>query len=68
MMTVAELHRRCTMTILVLSFRACTGMHRRNGTLREKRVVPQGLPWFMKYVTGGYVSEPEAGQRLCSGY
>lgn len=27
-------------------------------------IVSQAFPWFMKYVTGGYVSEEEAGERL----
>jgi protochlorophyllide reductase len=32
---------------------------------REKRLwFRKFFPVFMKYVTGGYVSEPEAGERL----
>ncbi|KAH8049715.1 hypothetical protein JL721_11597 [Aureococcus anophagefferens] len=31
---------------------------------REAALVPQVLPVFMKYITGGFVGEEEAGQRL----
>jgi hypothetical protein len=50
--------------IIFSSIKIPSGCIAETALFREKRVVPQGLPWFMKYVTGGYVSEPEAGQLL----
>merc|ERR1711924_586490 len=53
MMTVQEMHRR---------------FHDKTGIFREKRGWFRSLfPVFMKYVTGGYVSEAEAGDRLAQG-
>jgi hypothetical protein len=48
------------MTELVLSFRACFYIAE-TALFREKRGSTKAFPWFMKAVTGGYVSEFRAG-------
>ena len=65
MMTVNELHKRYHDTTGVVFNSMYPGCIAETQLFREKRVWFQRLfPLFMKYVTGGYVSEYEAGQRL----
>jgi protochlorophyllide reductase len=65
MMTVAELHRRYHEDTGIVFSSMYPGCIAETALFREKRPwFRKAFPWFMKYVTGGYVSEEEAGQRL----
>lgn len=65
MMTVNELHKRYHESTGVVFSSMYPGCIAESQLFREKRVWFQKLfPLFMKYVTGGYVSENEAGDRL----
>mmetsp|Transcript_10398 Transcript_10398/g.31368 ORF Transcript_10398/g.31368 Transcript_10398/m.31368 type:complete len:421 (-) Transcript_10398:1683-2945(-) len=65
MMTVQELHRRYHDSTGVVFSSLYPGCIAETGLFREKRGwFRQLFPYFMRYVTGGYVSEAEAGQRL----
>jgi protochlorophyllide reductase len=65
MMTVNELHERYHKSTGVVFSSMYPGCIAETNLFREKRVWFRKLfPVFMKYVTGGYVSEVEAGQRL----
>jgi len=65
MMTVQELHRRYHDDTGVTFSSLYPGCIAETGLFREKRGWFRSIfPVFMKYVTGGYVSEREAGDRL----
>jgi len=65
MMTVRELHRRFHDETGIVFSSMYPGCIAETNLFREKRQWFRDLfPLFMKYVTGGYVSEEEAGQRL----
>lgn len=65
MMTVMELHRRYHKSTGVVFASMYPGCIATTSLFREKRSWFRFLfPLFMKYVTGGFVSEEEAGQRL----
>jgi len=65
MMTVTELHRRYHDETGIVFSSMYPGCIAETNLFREKRQWFRDLfPLFMKYVTGGYVSEKEAGERL----
>lgn len=65
MMTINELHKRYHKSTGVVFTSMYPGCIAETQLFREKRPWFQKLfPLFMKYVTGGYVSEEEAGDRL----
>lgn len=65
MMTVSELHRRYHESTGITFSTLYPGCIAETALFREKRMWFRKLfPAFMKYVTGGYVSEQEAGERL----
>jgi protochlorophyllide reductase len=65
MMTVLELHRRYNASTGVTFTSMYPGCIAETALFRQKRGWFRWLfPLFMKYVTGGYVSEAEAGERL----
>mmetsp|Transcript_10969 Transcript_10969/g.34941 ORF Transcript_10969/g.34941 Transcript_10969/m.34941 type:complete len:421 (-) Transcript_10969:242-1504(-) len=65
MMTVQELHRRYHDSTGITFSSLYPGCIAETGLFREKRGwFRNAFPYFMKYVTGGYVSEQESGQRL----
>jgi protochlorophyllide reductase len=65
MMTVSELHRRYHDSTGIVFSSMYPGCIAETALFREKRSwFRKGFPWFMKYVTGGYVGEEEAGERL----
>jgi len=65
MMTVRELHRRYHDKTGITFTSMYPGCIAETNLFREKRQWFRDLfPLFMKYVTGGYVSELEAGERL----
>ncbi|KAH8044624.1 enoyl-(acyl carrier protein) reductase [Aureococcus anophagefferens] len=65
MMTVQELHRRFHDETGITFSSLYPGCIAETGLFREKRGWFRTIfPVFMKYVTGGYVSEREAGDRL----
>mmetsp|Transcript_3400 Transcript_3400/g.3959 ORF Transcript_3400/g.3959 Transcript_3400/m.3959 type:complete len:425 (+) Transcript_3400:58-1332(+) len=65
MMTVSELHKRYHEKTGIVFSSMYPGCIAETNLFREKRPwFRKAFPWFMKYVTGGYVGEPEAGERL----
>jgi len=65
MMTVAELHRRYHDSTGITFSSMYPGCIAETALFREKRKwFRKAFPLFMKYVTGGYVGEKEAGERL----
>ena len=65
MMTVQEMHRRFNAKTGITFSSLYPGCIAETGLFREKRGWFRSIfPVFMKYVTGGYVSETEAGDRL----
>jgi len=65
MMTVSELHRRYHKTSGITFSSMYPGCIAETALFREKRTWFRKIfPLFMKYVTGGYVGEVEAGERL----
>ena len=65
MMTVNELHKRFHSSTGVVFNSMYPGCIATTNLFREKRGWFRTLfPLFMKYVTGGFVSEEEAGDRL----
>jgi len=65
MMTVTELHRRFHDETGIVFSSMYPGCIAETNLFREKREwFKKIFPLFMKYVTGGYVSEVEAGERL----
>lgn len=65
MMTVQELHKRYHNTTGITFSSLYPGCIAETGLFREKRGwFRKVFPYFMKYVTGGYVGEEEAGKRL----
>ncbi|KAJ1454851.1 hypothetical protein M885DRAFT_464806 [Pelagophyceae sp. CCMP2097] len=65
MMTAQELHRRYHDTTGITFASLYPGCIAESGLFREKRGWFRKIfPLFMKYVTGGYVAEQEAGERL----
>ena len=65
MMTVSELHRRYHEKTGITFSSMYPGCIAETALFREKRPwFRKAFPWFMKYVTGGYVGEQEAGERL----
>mmetsp|Transcript_3165 Transcript_3165/g.4396 ORF Transcript_3165/g.4396 Transcript_3165/m.4396 type:complete len:411 (+) Transcript_3165:70-1302(+) len=65
MMTVQELHRRYHDSTGITFSSLYPGCIAETGLFREKRGWFRKIfPYFMRYVTGGYVSEAESGQRL----
>lgn len=65
MMTVSELHRRYHDDTGIVFSSMYPGCIAETALFREKRQWFRKLfPVFMKYVTGGYVGEQEAGERL----
>ena len=65
MMTVSELHRRYHESTGINFVSMYPGCIAETALFREKRPwFRKAFPWFMKYVTGGYVGEEEAGERL----
>mmetsp|Transcript_34394 Transcript_34394/g.71616 ORF Transcript_34394/g.71616 Transcript_34394/m.71616 type:complete len:430 (-) Transcript_34394:344-1633(-) len=65
MMTVSELHRRYHDATGITFSSMYPGCIAETALFREKRTwFRKAFPWFMKYVTGGYVGMEEAGQRL----
>lgn len=65
MMTVSELHRRYHESTGINFSSMYPGCIAETALFREKRPwFRKAFPWFMKYVTGGYVGEVEAGERL----
>jgi protochlorophyllide reductase len=65
MMTVSELHRRYHEDTGIVFSSMYPGCIAETALFREKREwFRKVFPWFMKYVTGGYVSQEEAGERL----
>jgi len=65
MMTVSEMHRRYHDQTGITFSSMYPGCIAETNLFREKRKwFRKAFPWFMKYVTGGYVGEAEAGERL----
>ena len=65
MMTINELHKRYHKSTGITFSTMYPGCIAETQLFREKRTWFRKLfPLFMKYVTGGYVGEVEAGQRL----
>jgi protochlorophyllide reductase len=65
MMTVLELHRRYNESTGIVFTSMYPGCIAETALFRQKRTwFRKFFPIFMKYVTGGYVSEEEAGDRL----
>lgn len=65
MMTVSELSRRYAEDTGIVFSSMYPGCIAETALFREKRQWFRKIfPAFMKYVTGGYVSEAEAGDRL----
>lgn len=65
MMTVSELHKRYHEKTGIVFSSMYPGCIAETQLFREKRPwFRKAFPWFMKYVTGGYVGEQEAGERL----
>jgi len=65
MMTVSELHRRYHKETGIVFSSMYPGCIAETALFREKRQWFRKIfPLFMRYVTGGYVSEEEAGDRL----
>lgn len=65
MMTMLELHRRYHDSTGIVFASMYPGCIAETALFRQKRTWFRKLfPLFMKYVTGGYVSEKEAGERL----
>ena len=65
MMTVAELHRRYHEDTGIVFSSMYPGCIAETNLFREKRQWFRNIfPLFMKYVTGGYVSMEESGERL----
>jgi protochlorophyllide reductase len=65
MMTINELHKRYHASTGITFSTMYPGCIAETQLFREKRAWFRKLfPVFMKYVTGGYVSEKEAGERL----
>jgi len=65
MMTVSELHKRYHDSTGIVFSSMYPGCIAETALFREKRPwFRKAFPWFMKYVTGGYVGEREAGERL----
>jgi len=65
MMTVSELDRRYHATTGIVFSSMYPGCIAETALFREKRSWFRKIfPLFMKYVTGGYVGEAEAGERL----
>jgi len=65
MMTVSELHRRYHASTGIAFSSMYPGCIAETSLFREKRPwFRKAFPWFMKYVTGGYVGMEEAGERL----
>ena len=65
MMTISELHRRYHKSTGITFSSIYPGCIATTQLFREKRQWFRKLfPVFMKYVTGGFVSEEEAGERL----
>jgi len=65
MMTVSELNRRYHDSTGIVFSSMYPGCIAETALFREKRPwFRKAFPWFMKYVTGGYVGEQEAGERL----
>merc|ERR1719311_1643263 len=65
MMNVTELDRRFHKDTGIVFSSMYPGCIAETNLFREKRDwFKKFFPWFMKYITGGYVSEVEAGQRL----
>jgi len=65
MMTVSELHRRYHEDTGIVFSSMYPGCIAETALFREKRQWFRKIfPAFMKYVTGGYVGEVEAGERL----
>lgn len=65
MMTISELHRRYHEEKGITFSSMYPGCIADTALFREKRTwFRKAFPWFMKYVTGGYVGEDEAGERL----
>eukprot|EP00640_Fibrocapsa_japonica_P000130 CAMPEP_0113945080 /NCGR_PEP_ID=MMETSP1339-20121228/38470_1 /TAXON_ID=94617 /ORGANISM="Fibrocapsa japonica" /LENGTH=378 /DNA_ID=CAMNT_0000950483 /DNA_START=235 /DNA_END=1371 /DNA_ORIENTATION=+ /assembly_acc=CAM_ASM_000762 len=65
MMTISELHKRYHESTGIVFSTMYPGCIAETQLFREKRAWFRTLfPVFMKYVTGGYVGEQEAGQRL----
>jgi protochlorophyllide reductase len=65
MMTVVELHKRLHEETGISFTSMYPGCIAETNLFREKRGwFKRVFPLFMKYVTGGYVSEVEAGERL----
>merc|ERR1719183_1959342 len=65
MMTITELHRRFHEETGIEFSSMYPGCIAETNLFREKRRwFKRVFPLFMKYVTGGYVSEVEAGERL----
>ena len=65
MQTILELHERYHKSTGITFSTMYPGCIAETQLFREKRLwFRKFFPVFMKYVTGGYVSEPEAGERL----
>lgn len=65
MMTVSELHNRFHEETGIVFGSMYPGCIAETALFREKRTwFRKAFPWFMKYITGGYVGEVEAGERL----
>jgi len=65
MMTVSELHKRYHEKTGIVFSSMYPGCIAETALFREKRPwFRKVFPWFMRYVTGGYVGMEEAGERL----
>jgi protochlorophyllide reductase len=65
MQTILQLHERYHESTGITFSTMYPGCIAETQLFREKRLwFRKFFPVFMKYVTGGYVSEPEAGERL----
>jgi protochlorophyllide reductase len=65
MMTVSQLHERYHEKTGISFSSMYPGCIAETALFREKRPwFRKAFPWFMKYVTGGYVGMEEAGERL----
>jgi protochlorophyllide reductase len=65
MQTILQLHERYHESTGIVFSTMYPGCIAETNLFREKRLwFRKFFPVFMKYVTGGYVSEPEAGERL----
>eukprot|EP00617_Octactis_speculum_P027425 CAMPEP_0185766260 /NCGR_PEP_ID=MMETSP1174-20130828/35803_1 /TAXON_ID=35687 /ORGANISM="Dictyocha speculum, Strain CCMP1381" /LENGTH=389 /DNA_ID=CAMNT_0028449839 /DNA_START=102 /DNA_END=1271 /DNA_ORIENTATION=- len=65
MMTVSQLHERYHESTGITFSSIYPGCIAETALFREKRAwFRKGFPLFMKYVTGGYVGQQEAGERL----